>query len=183
MKYKLTSQTLRVAAAIFWLALLPTTSRLVAQSFYNPQEALEEAEFQADEIESHTAEALRLLPQLQESMDDGDFRAQGPIFRKINRHLSDIQNLAISLQNSSHEAAQLDPRLDLDVDPIREACVYIGANEEFAYLSLMNAVSEIHEGELGKAESNLREAGSALQAIGTLSRVAEDEIRALLRSF
>lgn len=181
MKYILTKQTLRVAAAIFWLALLPTTSRLVAQSFYNPTEALEEAEFQASEIESLTAESLRLLPQLQKSLEDGDFRAQGPLLRKINGHLRDIQVLAESLQNTSKDAARLDPRIDLDIHAIGEACIYIGANEEFAYLSLQEAVVDLHEGNLSNADSAIREAGFALQAIGTLARVAEDEIRTLLR--
>jgi hypothetical protein len=183
MKHILTKQTLRIAAAIFWLSLLPTTSRLVAQSFYNPEDALEEAEFQAGEIESLTAEGLRLIPQLQQALEDGDFRAQGPLFKKINSHLSDIENYAIALQLSASEAARLDPRLDLDVFRIEEASVYIGSNEDFAYLSLMEAVGELHEGDLFKAESALREAGMALQAIGALARVAEDEIRALLRSF
>jgi hypothetical protein len=172
--------TIRLFAALLWLALAPTAGRLAAQPHSTAEEALEAAENQAADIHLFATRGLNLLPQLAEALEDGDFRAQQPLFRKMHVILNDIEDKAIALSRSIEEAGRLDPRLDLKV--IRDAAIYIGTNEDYIALSLLEVAQALHEGDLALAESAMNDAGNALRAIGAFARVAEDETRQTVRS-
>ena len=166
---------------IIGLLIFFSSNFLQAQPFQNASDALEDMQRQMVEMESMTEKAVKLLPEIRLAVEDADFRAQQPLFRKMHIFLDEIETQIYAVSTSASQVVLLDPRLD--VSTIQESCLYLAVNEDVAALALMDVVGAFHEGDAAKVDESLEEVETALRGLRFLLDNAALDLRNLEREF
>ncbi|MEM0997640.1 MAG: hypothetical protein AAGN35_11190 [Bacteroidota bacterium] len=171
--------TILVILAMITQTIILTKAPLQAQRFYSVEEALEEIEYQSDDVSAQALRGDKLLTELRQTSEDGDFRNQGKLLKKLHAHLQVIEDEAYAVERYLDDAVTLDSRIR--VDRLRESASQIMTQAQFADMALRDVATALHEGEQPKAQQFLRETSLALAAIRMFARATGEEARELRR--